>query len=427
MPYDASSKSTQAEATGTRKLTVQSRIRLFVFSCGCFILSFILIVACAFTAHSQLAVQNHSFQQFQQECSVPIGTLSAWDGALYLKIIQDGYEYSENSTSNVAFFPGYPLVAASLSNITGIAPSAALLIVSNICGLFFFILFAVYVSDRPSRSNPRGELVRFSVVALAVWPMGLFFRTAYSESLFCLLMLAAMLGMHRSWRPAYIAIVVGAATAVRPVGVALVPVFVLWLWSTKERNRERMLSVMIWGPVSCWGLILYALFLNAVWNAPFAFARAQENWTVRTTPEAREYVAALLTLEPIWSVYVPATPTYWRNSELHSCPVLSLHFMNPIFFELTVVLVLVGIVMRWLNWRESLLSALLLLIPYTTHAYQGLMYSQGRYAAVVFPVYIVLGHLSCRSPLWVSVAAFTMSLCMLCIYAGMFACWYRIF
>jgi hypothetical protein len=60
---------------------------------------------------------------------------------------------------------------------------------------------------------------------------------------------------------------------------------------------------------------------------------------------------------------------------------------------LTVVLVGVGAKRRWLSSKECTLSALLLLIPYVTQAYRTCMASEARCASVVFPAYIVMGHL----------------------------------
>ena len=53
---------------------------------------------------------------------------------------------------------------------------------------------------------------------------------------------------------------------------------------------------------------------------------------------------------------------------------------------------------RWLNSRENLLGALLILIPYITRSYEMCMLSQGRFMAVVFPIYLVMGHILGRIP-----------------------------
>ena len=68
------------------------------------------------------------------------------------------------------------------------------------------------------------------------------------------------------------------------------------------------------------------------------------------------------------------------------------------FFCGTAALVAVGAWKRWLSTPEVLLSVGLLAIPYFTRAYEMCMESQGRFAAVVVPAYIVLGRLLAALP-----------------------------
>jgi hypothetical protein len=73
-----------------------------------------------------------------------------------------------------------------------------------------------------------------------------------------------------------------------------------------------------------------------------------------------------------------------------------------------------------------LLAALLLGIPYFTHGYRHLMLSQGRFAAVAFPVYIVMGRLMARAPAPLVAALCALSGFMLTVYAALFAAGYRV-
>ncbi|MGH7128632.1 MAG: hypothetical protein ACREIV_08675, partial [Planctomycetaceae bacterium] len=79
---------------------------------------------------------------------------------------------------------------------------------------------------------------------------------------------------------------------------------------------------------------------------------------------------------------------------------------------------------RWLNGRELLLSALLLLIPYATMTYDNLMLSQPRFAAVVFPAYVVIGHLLCRSPRWAACLFLGVCGVLMGLYTVLFAAGY---
>ncbi len=57
---------------------------------------------------------------------------------------------------------------------------------------------------------------------------------------------------------------------------------------------------------------------------------------------------------------------------------------------------------KWLTGPEIVLSFFLLAIPYVTRAYEMCMASHARFAAVVFPAYIVLGRLLGAAPAWMT-------------------------
>ena len=111
-----------------------------------------------------------------------------------------------------------------------------------------------------------------------------------------------------------------------------------------------------------------------------------------------EKLLALASWEPIWSVYLPGTGGYWRGFGDQSLPIFNLQFMNPIYFVGTAALVGIGAWKRWLTCYEILMSVPLLAIPYVTRAYDNAMLSHARFAAVVFPAYIVAGHLLAKLP-----------------------------
>jgi hypothetical protein len=133
---------------------------------------------------------------------------------------------------------------------------------------------------------------------------------------------------------------------------------------------------------------------------------------------------SLLTWEPIRDTYDQFSPGYWRALYDMKSTLFSMEFANPIYLIGTASLVVVGALKRWLTSYEVLLSIPLLVIPYATRAYEMRMLSQGRFAAAVFPVYIVLGHLLARMPTAVAVSLLAFSGLMMGIYAALFAAGY---
>ena len=70
---------------------------------------------------------------------------------------------------------------------------------------------------------------------------------------------------------------------------------------------------------------------------------------------------------------------------------------------------------------------MLLLIPYLTRAYEMNMASSARFAAVVFPVYVVIGEGLARLPPIVSTALLAISAFFLGAFSALFAGGYLIF
>ncbi len=161
-----------------------------------------------------------------------------------------------------------------------------------------------------------------------------------------------------------------------------------------------------------------------------ALAFANWQWRTRLTlaPEAsllRELVAEL-TLEPIWGTYVPSSWGYWERYGPPDNPLFNLRFANPLYFVGAAALVVVGWRKKWLNEYEVLLAAGLLLIPYVTKSHDNAMASFGRFSAVVFPIYPVLGHLLHRLGGPLSALALAASAILLTVYAALFTAYYPV-
>ncbi len=356
-----------------------------------------------------------------------------WDGQHYLDIVREGYSYDPQRRSNVAFFPLYPILVAAVFHATGMPLEWAGLAVAHVLLVAVFVLLAAYVAERYGRASP--QLAAYAVLAFGLFPTTFFMRMTYSESTFLVLALLAMLGMERGWRPIVVAVIVGLTTATRPVGVALVPVFWLYVWRRAETSPHppplsrkwergvlrRLARVACLTPVATWGLLAYMAFQYAEFGEPLAFAKTQSHWRARGDLAWGDKALALAAWEPVWSAYMPSSPGY-AGRRARAVPAwFSLPLANPVFFVAAAALVGLGAAKRWLSGGEVLLSAGLLLIPYVTRGFDMCMASQGRFAAVVFPMYLVLGRLLHGAPLVASVGVFALSAVYLAIYAALFA------
>jgi hypothetical protein len=165
------------------------------------------------------------------------------------------------------------------------------------------------------------------------------------------------------------------------------------------------------------------LFQWIAFGEPLAFVKTQVHWNERSVTFGAHIIGAF-TLEPMRAVYDPSSRCYCGRVPPQNSSLFNLKAANPVYFLATVALIGVGGWKRWLNGRELLLSAGLLLIPYFLQGVRTGMSSQGRYAAVVFPMYLVLGHLLHRIPPALAAALLAISGLFLALYSAMFVSWY---
>lgn len=264
-----------------------------------------------------------------------------------------------------------------------------------------------------------------SILCIALFPTTFWMHMSYSESTFLFFLLLAMYGMVCEWRAWFIALVVGLTTAVRPVGIALVPAFVLYLWKTRASERDFFKHSLQLLPLCVWGIGAYVAYQWYEFDEPFAFVKTQIHWFERM-PSVSLWQRFMdhLTLEPFWRVYDADHPCYWGNDQPQLFPLFSMQFMNPLIVLSTWGLVGWGCYRKVIDSRETLVSFVLLAIPYLTHAQRACCSSEARYASVVFPFYIVLGCLLNQLPSVLSSVLLTIMAVFLAIYTSLFVQWY---
>jgi hypothetical protein len=297
----------------------------------------------------------------------------AWQGGKWYKqIATEGYEYDPDKNTNIAYFPLYPLLGRAVMRVTGLRPEAALLIVSNLSLLLALAMLAFYIRDR--YPDAPTNLADYAVAAAALFPTGCFYRFAYSESTFLCLAILAMYTMVRRWPLWVISLVIGLATAARPVGVALLTPFAIHIvrrayhgeasvrqradphrpearasgvvadGSCEARESEASTSgsgqsrvvpprsrfglvcawLVLFLPLACWGLGVFIYYQYRTFGEPLAFVKVQKNWG-EPIPW-RDKAIALAMLKPAWRVYDPNSRSFWTRRDAHAVPWFSLQF-----------------------------------------------------------------------------------------------------
>ncbi len=175
--------------------------------------------------------------------------------------------------NGLAFLPFYSLLMRGLVGVSGVARTDAAyaiagLIIANVC-----CLVAVALLAKISGRILSGHTAVFPVMLLCLMPFSFFLNAAYSESLYLVLCLGALLlALDGRWVPAGFA--GAAASATRIAGLALAPALLWGAWKDGVRGWRLIVTGLL--PTS--GFVLYSLY-TAIWHDDaLAYFHAQTYW-----------------------------------------------------------------------------------------------------------------------------------------------------
>jgi len=199
-----------------------------------------------------------------------------FDSGVYLTIVRDGYIYNPaniaDPSTNVAFFPLYPLLIWLLGS-TGLSYKAAAAIISNLCALgFSFMLFKLLSMDFSPSDSKR------AVIYVLIFPVSFFFSAVYTESLFLLLTVSSFYFARKSnWLAA--GVLGGLSALARPTGFLLfLPLAFEYLYQKRFDLRQVRPNVLALLLVPL-GVLLFMAYCQAQFGDALAFAHstAQRN------------------------------------------------------------------------------------------------------------------------------------------------------
>lgn len=378
-----------------------------------------LLVACAFLAGLNL-VRDPAAEPRRRNL---IDALALRDGGAYKSIVEQGYTFDKERQSNVAFFPLYPILAWCVRFAFGIRTEVALAVVSNACFAASCAWLACYARDRGITDKGAAEC---SVVVMALFPAGCFFRLAFSESTFLLISIAVLYAIQRRRAWYVVALLVGAGTAARPVGVALVLPLMLYVVRIAGTRRERVIRSLGGIVLGCSGLVAFIAYQSIEFESPAAFIHTQSHWHVRAPVARGELLWKLATLEPLTANYSRASDGYWAHFDRGAPICFNVRAANPVYFLVAAALLSIGIRTRRLNSYETIFSAAVIAIPYCARGYEMAMGSMGRFVSVAFPLYLVAGAVFARVPPMVCGALCGLSGLVLGVYVALYAAGYAI-
>lgn len=329
-----------------------------------------------------------------------------WDAYHYIKLTDEWYVNVGDDRYKIVFYPLYPLVS-KLPHLMGFSAQTSCLIVSNAC-----LLGCGWAMHELVRHDQGAKAANRAVWLLMFCPLGFFFSTAYSESLFMLLaLLAALLARkkHYNW-----AILCGAlCSATRALGILAAPVIFFPLlqdaWEKyaqenpdgKRRDAAFLgragLCVLRVLPVAL-GLIAYLVLNYVVTGDPFTFlVHQKEHWG-----------------QTFGSLYNTLGYTF-DNALTYD----SIGYRVCLWIPQTIAIL--GVLgLMWAAWRKEhpADSSFSVLYYYCSIAPTWLL-SGTRYLAAMYSLYPILALLTRKK--WVFATAMTLSIILSAVFAAMYS------
>ena len=352
-----------------------------------------------------------------------VAPLRLWDGLWYAYIADTSY--GGGMAAKAAFWPLFPWLMDLGNRATGLPVETVGYLIANVSFLLALVLLYRLVS---LEFEP--EIARRTVVAIAFFPTALFFSAVYTESLFLLTVVGALLAARLgNW---WVAGIVGAlAGLTRSYGVLLLlPFAVLFLQQRGWRpHRWFPHALPALGPAL--GPAIFGFHLDRLYGDWLLFSNVQEQWdryssnpveTMRCAVQGCAYYSGIsngaewgwvrtLIESPTWAT---VTSDSWRQAAADSD-----------VLELLVTVLFLGLAVIGLRVLPPYMSALTipgLLIPLYQPSKVHALMSLPRFGLALFPLFIVLALVLRRRG--IAALALAVSVVLLILLTAQFAQWY---
>ncbi len=297
-----------------------------------------------------------------------------WDSGWYFDIASRGYYFNPDGQSSIAFFPLYPMLMRAVAWPFG-GSDKAIWMAGIAISWVAFMLAMVALHRLTERVFGDREAARRTVLYLAVFPFSIFFTRVYAESVFLLAsVLAVSSAQQGRWGRAG---VWGAFAALaRPNGMLIALPLALMAVHTRPSIRELPRRFVALAPIPI-ALMGYCGFVYSLSGDPIGWLSAQAHWGYSLGHPPWQQILAMIGRVARYGPY-----DYFFSSSNSSFYLL--HGLAALIF-----LMLTPATFKRLGVAFGAYVLISLLVPLSSNALEGL----GRYAAVLFPVFMLVGSL----------------------------------
>ncbi|HYI14253.1 MAG TPA: glycosyltransferase family 39 protein [Thermomicrobiales bacterium] len=298
---------------------------------------------------------------------------ACWDTASYQQIAANGYAYTPDEPSTIAFFPMYALLMRWANDLIPGPGDVKAGVIVNFVALIVGVVYVFLLVRRDFSETIAWRTVGF----LLLFPSAFFFSAAYSEAIFLVSVAGSLYHARRGhWVRAGLFAAFGSATKL--AGILLIVPLVVEALSQRAwtRPRPNSLAGILLAPL---GAIAYFAWLHVEYGSYRTFFNAQQNWI-------RE------SFSPVFVMGIQRLTGDISDAILFYPPTITPIPGVWILIDTTLVaLFLAAGVYLWLRVRAS--YGALVIAPSLLFGLSGNPQSLNRYLLVLFPVYILLAQI----------------------------------
>jgi hypothetical protein len=338
--------------------------------------------------------QDQGFGVFPRQDHPFWDAFARFDSGWYHGIASQGYDYRGVGRNNLAFFPAYPLLMRAGGWALG-GRQQDYYFAGIVISWLAFAAAMTLLYRLAALDLPRAAAVR-AVVYAAVFPFAFFFGMVYSEGLYLLALVAAVLALRtrRWWWAAGAGALV---TATRVTGIMAAPGLAAIGWN--EARRDPRVSWKAAGAVAACslGIAAFSVFNAVISPSPFTWYDSITHWNYH--PGGNPFSTLLGLLQSLVT-----RPIEFLTTE-RMAPYDTLNALAALG-----ALALTPLIWKRFNAGYALIVLAAMLLPLSSGQLEGL----GRYASVQFPVALALASL--KGPwshyVWLSVFVVLYVVCL---------------